>query len=275
MVTGEPMSEFKFACPVCGQHITADSSTSGGHIECPTCFQKIVVPQAPASAETKFILSASQVGKPRPSGMDTTALPAGAPGSGKRLALPITVAVLVVLCAAGAGLFLFRDRLPAVIGLGPRGGWSLDLKQAKFPETAAAGKLLGHPFTSERAALDGTTLSLREGRAAPQDFGVAIQLGRRWGREPAGTTVEFTPDQRSPVPHIVVSWRDEQHHPSRQVFTNGYALRLAFDQIADERLPGRIYLCLPDEAKSVVAGTFDAAVRKPKGPPPQGPKPSS
>ena len=39
------MSEFKFACPVCGQHITSDASATGKHLECPTCFQKIVVPQ--------------------------------------------------------------------------------------------------------------------------------------------------------------------------------------------------------------------------------------
>ena len=66
----EAMSEFKFACPVCGQHITADSSTSGGQIECPTCFQKIVVPQAPGVQDTKFILSATQVAKPRPTSAD-------------------------------------------------------------------------------------------------------------------------------------------------------------------------------------------------------------
>ena len=47
MVGAEAMSEFKFACPVCGQHITAGSSASGSQIVCPTCFQKIVVPQAP------------------------------------------------------------------------------------------------------------------------------------------------------------------------------------------------------------------------------------
>ncbi len=41
------MSEFKYACPVCGQHIKCDSSQSGTQMECPTCFQKIVVPQAP------------------------------------------------------------------------------------------------------------------------------------------------------------------------------------------------------------------------------------
>ena len=55
------MSEFKFACPVCGQHITADSSASGSQLDCPTCFRKIVVPQAPA-AETKLLLSATQPG---------------------------------------------------------------------------------------------------------------------------------------------------------------------------------------------------------------------
>ena len=73
IVAAEAMSEFKFACPVCGQHITADSSTSGGQIECPTCFQKILVPQAPATQDTKFILSAAQVGKPRPTSTDAAA----------------------------------------------------------------------------------------------------------------------------------------------------------------------------------------------------------
>ena len=42
------MSEFKYACPVCGQHIKCDSSQAGSQMECPTCFQKITVPQAPS-----------------------------------------------------------------------------------------------------------------------------------------------------------------------------------------------------------------------------------
>src|ERR1035441_7746205 len=71
MVGVDAMSEIKFACPVCGQHITADSSTSGGQLECPTCFQKIVVPHAPGSGDSKFILSAAQVAKPRPTSADT------------------------------------------------------------------------------------------------------------------------------------------------------------------------------------------------------------
>src|SRR5215469_5996943 len=59
------MSEFKYACPVCGQHIKCDSSQSGTQMQCPTCFQQIVVPQAP-SQEQKFILTGSKVGGDRP-----------------------------------------------------------------------------------------------------------------------------------------------------------------------------------------------------------------
>ena len=43
------MSEFKFACPVCGQHITCDAAAAGSQMNCPTCFRKIVVPRAPES----------------------------------------------------------------------------------------------------------------------------------------------------------------------------------------------------------------------------------
>jgi len=49
------MSEFKFACPVCGQHVLCDSSQGGTVMQCPTCFQKIVAPHA--STNAKFILT--------------------------------------------------------------------------------------------------------------------------------------------------------------------------------------------------------------------------
>jgi DNA-directed RNA polymerase subunit RPC12/RpoP len=102
------MSEFKFACPVCGQHITADSNAAGSRLECPTCFRKIVVPQAPAVADPKFILSATMAEKPRPpqSGVPSLSEP-HAPKSAFPVGLIVT---FVVLCAAGATLFLLRGK---------------------------------------------------------------------------------------------------------------------------------------------------------------------
>jgi DNA-directed RNA polymerase subunit RPC12/RpoP len=105
------MSEFKFACPVCGQHITADSSTSGSRLECPTCFQKIIVPQAPSSQDPKLIISATQVGKPRPTpAAGNEEAPVTGMSAAKKSMLA-TAAFFVVLCAAGITAYAFRGKL--------------------------------------------------------------------------------------------------------------------------------------------------------------------
>ena len=38
-------------------------------------------------------------------------------------------------------------------------------------------------------------------------------------------------------------------------------MRLEFGPKTDGRLPGKIYICLPDEEKSVVVGKFEAEVK--------------
>jgi ribosomal protein S27E len=38
------MSEFKFSCPQCGQHILCDTQWSGREINCPACQQALAVP---------------------------------------------------------------------------------------------------------------------------------------------------------------------------------------------------------------------------------------
>jgi len=43
------MSEFKFSCPNCDQHILCDEQLSGREIECPNCRQLLHVPSAPES----------------------------------------------------------------------------------------------------------------------------------------------------------------------------------------------------------------------------------
>ena len=42
------MSEFKFSCPACGQHIRCDTSYIGTKTKCPTCQNTIVIPPPPA-----------------------------------------------------------------------------------------------------------------------------------------------------------------------------------------------------------------------------------
>jgi DNA-directed RNA polymerase subunit RPC12/RpoP len=298
MVALEAMSEFKFACPVCGQHITADSSTSGGQIECPTCFQKIVVPQAPTSQDTKFILSASQVAKPRPGSAEAASQLGPVQTSSHHSSVLAIVVLIILVGAAGAALFVFRDRVfkfahvpPPVVTNAPplppaapvalnttypiptNINWTLDLTNAALPDTAAAGSVHGCGFVCERTTLEGGTLSLRQGRTWPPDLGFTVLLTARQGEDLAGKTVEITPDRTPPLPRVVLRWKDDQQQPQKITISRGYALKVAFGQPAHGRMPGRIYLCLPDAAKSFVAGTFDAEIRKPPPPKPPTSKP--
>lgn len=107
------MSEFKFACPVCGQHITADSKAAGSQLECPTCFRKIVVPQAPSSADPKFILSATTADKPRPPQTlaSSSQLAPMRRRPGKSVIPAGLVLALILVAAAGATVFLLRDKI--------------------------------------------------------------------------------------------------------------------------------------------------------------------
>jgi len=48
---------------------------------------------------------------------------------------------------------------------------------------------------------------------------------------------------------------------TRLRYVEGYAMRLEFGKESDGKVPGKIYLCLPDEGKSFVAGTFQLELK--------------
>ena len=142
------MSEFKFACPVCGQRMAVDSSASGAQVECPTCFQIVIVPKAPA-AGSKYQLSATQYIKP-------VILP---PAPSTKAASPVVhqrksallIFALILACAVVTALFV-REKIvqsqpgrtamaatnAAPMAVSPL--WTLDLTNADFPRPDRGGK---------------------------------------------------------------------------------------------------------------------------------------
>ena len=44
------MSDFKFSCPHCEQHLQCNETMSGRQIVCPTCQHLIVIPPSPVQA---------------------------------------------------------------------------------------------------------------------------------------------------------------------------------------------------------------------------------
>src|SRR6185312_11593159 len=155
------MSEFKFACPICGQHITADAKDAGSQLTCPTCYRKIVVPPAPTLADPKFVIAATEANKPRPS---PTPLPGTLPiARAKPIVPPALIVLLVLACAAAATLFALRGKIfqkkpgPEEVQaesmdskMDSSGGqpeytgtnrWTLDLAGVTFPDLPVSGSV--------------------------------------------------------------------------------------------------------------------------------------
>jgi DNA-directed RNA polymerase subunit RPC12/RpoP len=282
----QTMSEFKYACPVCGQHIKCDSSQAGTVMECPTCFQKITVPQAPSSDDQKFIITGTKVGE-RP----VTNIPTDREVTPERkFPLAAAVILLVLVCASGAAAFVFRGKIlkpggaaapveeptPAKIQAGTRPAlaappasdtnWMMKLDTAAIPDSVAAGRIHGQDFIVERASLQNGTLTLRNGTRGAVALGVLINFGGTQPEALAGQSLNITTNAATAA-RITLIWQDGGK-AARENLEGGYALRLNFGQVSGTRLPGKIYFCAPDETKSYVAGTFNADIRKPRPPRP-------
>lgn len=281
------MSEFKYACPHCGQHIQCEAAQAGTTMECPTCFQKIIAPQAPASFDTRLILTGLKIPKrPRPigaPGLET----ATATAPVKKFPVAALAAVVLVVAVAAAAV-VFRDKIfkPAVAPVAPQKSeapttappvtpppvaapvgsdrnWKLNLDGVVLPETPVAGRLSGREFTCQRATLLGGSLSLRQGNKWPPELGVVIGLHAIRSADLAGKTIGVRTNLAA-APRVSLRWKDDQQQPATGNFNGGYALRIEFGPLTDGRLPGKIYLCVPDEQKSYVAGSFSAEIVKPK-----------
>ncbi len=287
------MSEFKFACPICGQHITADSKDAGSQITCPTCYRKIVVPQAPSMDDPKFVLSASEANRPRP----TTTLPIeDMQRPPKKPAFPIALVVgLVLLCGAGAAVFAFRARLfhskpaadqarndadhdsdsqspnpessaqPEYTGTNR---WTLDLSNATFPDAPVGGSIHRRAFALDHATLSGSNLTLRVGTKGSVELGVNVYFFNRQAEELSGKTADVKPDDAT-APRVVLHWKETDR--KSETFRKGYALKVEFGPVTNNAIPGKIFLCTPDGSQSWIAGTFRAEIRKPSPPKPRPP----
>ena len=283
------MSEFKYACPVCGQHIRCDSSQAGSVMECPTCFQKITVPQAPATPDPKFIITGTKVGeRPVPKIPDVS--PMGAPPTAK--GFPGAVVVVIILLIVGVAVaFIYRGTIlktahaPVAVTnsesqnkagvqswrvavvptnlAAPTGTnfWTLNVKAADTPDVPAEGKVHGRFFKAERMILNSDGLTIRTAQYPPQ-AGVTIYLRPDPIESLYGKSLLFETGTPG-APTVLLRWR-EQGREADQAENTGYALRLEFGQPAGNSIPGKIYLCTPDEFKSYVVGNFNAEIVKPK-----------
>jgi hypothetical protein len=146
-----------------------------------------------------------------------------------------------------------------------RGVWKMDLSAAEFPDHPASGKLHTVNFTADTASFQAGTLALLQGGATSRSFFVSSLL--KAGESITNRTFNITPADTNRVPRVSLVWKDVgAAKTTSQIFTNGYAMKLEFGQVADGKLPGKIYLSVPDPEQSYVGGTFEITLKAPAPP---------
>jgi hypothetical protein len=187
----------------------------------------------------------------------------------------------------GAGAFVFRDKLfksftnnppatservgkakkpekpAAVAPPASDTNWMLSLGTNAIPDSPVAGRIHGQDFVVERATFQNGSLMLRNGTHGPVEFAAFINFSGAPAEALSGQTINVTTNADKAA-KVSFRWKDEAGAVQKANFDDSYALRLEFGVLANNRLPGKIYLCAPDEDKSYLLGTFNADAHKPK-----------
>jgi len=139
--------------------------------------------------------------------------------------------------------------------------WTLNLQTAHVPETAAAGQFGGRPFSPDRAYLQRTPtgahiFTIRQGSASQLDREFIITLPTK-GEAVDGQSWNITAESAN-APRVIKRWVQNARQQTK-IFTNGYAMKLQFEQTANNQIPAKLFVALPDEEKTFVAGTVTAS----------------
>ncbi len=332
------MSDFKFECPNCGQHLSGDVRYAGQQIACPACSSQIIVPAAPPAAVAPIV-------RPVPTTRSQPAVhPPPPPSAGKTCGL----AVVSLICSIGSFIILPLGFIPgiicghlakkkiartpgllgnglakagliigyialglnvlvvlAVIGffvlfaahvqqLGPitqsdrpvmtpqagdtppaqgettdtepdGSGWTMKLTDVKTPSGPAAGRIHGRSFKTEKVTLENGFLTFAQGKDFFADLEMDVVVFENDPAKLSGRTFTVPKAEFGINPHIWIKWKQPGRDlPEQRNFMERYALRLEFGGLSGGQLPGKIYLCLPDQEKSFIAGTFTAPVKEAK-----------
>jgi hypothetical protein len=271
----DPVETFKFSCPGCGQHLEARAEEAGQVIVCPLCAKQLVVPQAPAGAGSKLMITAAmaptrRTPPPTSAMAGETRLPAA--GASRR---PYAILALVILVGGGLAAAVFwhnsRDAgasngkgsgsaTPGSAGSDP-GLWTTNFNQLDLPQHELVGRLNGWDFAGNRPVWRGTKLILRQRNAKPSELGIELELPLKGGELVSGKRFQVCGQGDTLPKPVVISWRDEQRQWQRRPHPQGYILKLEFTKVTPTHVSGRIHLCLDDPARSWVAGGFDAEVK--------------
>ena len=165
--------------------------------------------------------------------------------------IPFVATIASILaCGAVTGL-ADDDKAPT---------WRKDATQAEIPAAPAIGMAHGKAFKLEKATISGSgILKLRVGKEFFADIEFMIFTFVHEEKDIPGTKFKIEPGNNGSSPHIHFKYKVADKAPrGSEIFMGKYSMVLEFGEEGEDGIPGKIYLCLPDDKKSFIAGTFVA-----------------
>ena len=159
-------------------------------------------------------------------------------------------------------LSVFKEDTLVLVGVNTSAhGWSNELAAMKFPDQPLAGKIHGVDFKADSVELNINGMQIRSGKDMIFIFlNLKAPIGKQ-GEAAEGAKFEIDSGMQfngQPAVHIHVL---STTPPRLGAHGNGYSMRLEFGSLKNGTIPGKMYLCLPDEQKSWCAGSFTVTVR--------------
>ncbi|WP_439621848.1 hypothetical protein [Gemmata sp.] len=147
--------------------------------------------------------------------------------------------------------------------------YEIDPAKHVVPAAPAAGVLGGKPFAPDRVELEGHRLTLRQGKDFFADLEVVLAIHEQV-KLGDGVKIVVRPNQRwtDRIPSLQSAVRSEKGLPDVKFINDDYALTLELGKPEKGKIPGSIYLCLPDSSRSYLAGTFVAERKRGLNDPP-------
>lgn len=187
----------------------------------------------------------------------------------------IQILILVVLVVAGAGAYFMSqegglgfitDLLPGneptpVVTTAATAPASTPAKKVDaapaIPTHPAKGQVGGGAFEPDSVVLEGGVLAFVQSKE-PQTAVLIRLTGPRW-ETPINKKLKYAP-ATGDAPTVIVN-RMSQGEMKQQSYSDKYTLTLEFGSENNRKLPGKLSLDVPGDAKISLAGVFDADIK--------------
>jgi hypothetical protein len=147
--------------------------------------------------------------------------------------------------------------------------YAMSLDLAKIPEGKVCGTISGTNFVADLARIDvvagSQVLRLMQGNPVSPDREIVVYLKLKPGEFLTNRVWAISSEMRTSVPTVVKRWKPNPKYAAQQrPYASGYTMKLQLGAVDESgRIPGKIFVALPDTEQTVVAGIFTTVAADP------------